>query len=130
MTTKNKDNVSPRRSRLCVLNFGVMAFLLFAAPTFCKKTPPAQPIDLNVATVKELEELPGVGPTTAKAIVDFRTRSGRFHRVNDLLVIRGISEAKLAKIRPYVTIGPPSPSKIKQPSQPKPDATTRPRSPQ
>src|ERR1700723_1710382 len=78
-----------------------------ADSALAKKTPPAQPIDLNSATVKELEELPGVGPTTAKAIVDFRTKSGRFRRVNDLLVIRGISETKLAKIRPYVTIGPP-----------------------
>jgi competence protein ComEA len=78
-----------------------------AVATSAKKTPPTEPVDLNVATVKELEDLPGIGPTTAKAIVDFRTKSGRIRRVNDLLVIRGISEAKLAKIRPYVTVGPP-----------------------
>jgi len=59
-------------------------------------------------TLKELEQLPGVGPTTAKAIVDFRTKAGRFRRVNDLLVIRGISETKLKKMRPYITIGPPA----------------------
>jgi competence ComEA-like helix-hairpin-helix protein len=99
------------------LALGLFALLAFSAsPVLAKKTPPAQPIDLNAATVKELEELPGIGPTTAKAIVDFRTRSGRFRRVNDLLVIRGISEAKLAKIRPYITIGPPP----KPPSPPPP----------
>jgi competence ComEA-like helix-hairpin-helix protein len=87
---------------------GVLALLsLCAMVASAKKTPPAQPVDLNAATVKELEELPGVGPTTAKAIVEFRTKSGRFRRVNDLLVIRGISEAKLAKMRPYVTVGTP-----------------------
>jgi len=64
--------------------------------------------------VKELEQLPGVGPTTAKAIVEFRTRSGRFRRIDDLLVIRGISEAKLKKMRPYITIAPP----VKKPPQP------------
>lgn len=106
------------------LALGVAAFVLFCAvPALAKKTPPAQPIDLNAANVKELEELPGIGPTTAKAIVDFRTKSGRFRRVNDLLVIRGISEAKLAKIRPYVTIGappkpPPSASAQKPPPSP------------
>jgi competence protein ComEA len=57
---------------------------------------------------RELEQLPGVGPTTAKAIVDFRTKAGRFRRVNDLLIIRGISETKLKKMRPYITIGPPA----------------------
>lgn len=95
-----------------------------------KKHPPATPIDLNAATVKELEQLPGVGPTTAKAIVEFRTKSGRFHRVNDLLVIRGISEAKLKKMRPYVTIGPPPASTATPPPQktspptPKPQPST------
>jgi len=79
---------------------------LAVTPAHANKTPPAHPIDLNTATIKELEELPGVGPTTAKAIVEFRTKSGRFRRIEDLLAIRGISETKLEKIRPYVVIGP------------------------
>ncbi|HUA01769.1 MAG TPA: helix-hairpin-helix domain-containing protein [Candidatus Aquilonibacter sp.] len=78
-----------------------------AVVVIAKKTPPAHPIDINTATVKQLEQLPGVGPTTAKAIVEFRTRAGRFQRVTDLLVIRGISESKLKKMRPYITVGPP-----------------------
>jgi competence protein ComEA len=72
-----------------------------------KKIPPSTPVNINEATLKELEEVPGIGPTTAKAIIQFRTRSGRFRRVNDLLVIRGVSEGKLAKMRPYVTVGAP-----------------------
>ena len=71
------------------------------------KNPPAHPIDLNTATIKQLQQLPGVGPTIAKAIVAFRTKSGRFRRLEDLLAVRGISESKLEKIRPYITIGPP-----------------------
>jgi len=90
-----------------ILKIVLAASLVLASPAFAKKTPPAHPIDINTATVKELEELPGVGPTTAKAIVEFRTRAGRFQRVTDLLVIRGISESKLKKMRPYITIGPP-----------------------
>jgi competence ComEA-like helix-hairpin-helix protein len=90
-----------------ILKIWLAALLVFAFPAFAKKTPPAHPIDLNTATVKELEQLPGVGPTTAKAIVEFRTKSGRFHHVSDLLVIRGVSESKLKKMRPYITIGPP-----------------------
>jgi competence ComEA-like helix-hairpin-helix protein len=85
----------------------VAALLILGGVAHGKKKPPAHPIDINAASVKELEELPGVGPTTAKAIVEFRTRAGRFQRVTDLLVIRGISESKLKKMRPYITIGPP-----------------------
>lgn len=84
----------------------IVVSVVLSWTAFAKKTPPAQPIDLNTATLKELEQLPGVGPTTAKAIVEFRTKTGRFHHVSDLLVIRGISESKLEKMRPYITIGP------------------------
>ncbi|MGC2331258.1 MAG: helix-hairpin-helix domain-containing protein [Candidatus Acidiferrales bacterium] len=54
--------------------------LVLSCAAFAKKTPPSHPIDINTATMKELEQLPGVGSTTAKAIVEFRTRSGRFER--------------------------------------------------
>lgn len=95
--------------RTCRQIIALLVILLLAVTVSSaqKKQPPSTPVDLNVANIKELEQLPGVGPTTAKAIIDFRTKSGRFHRVEDLLVIRGISEAKLKKMRPYVTVGPP-----------------------
>jgi len=76
-----------------------------------KKTPPAKPIDLNAATIKELEELPGVGPVTAQRIIEARQKSGRFRRVEDLLAIRGISTKRLEALRPYVTVSPPPPRK-------------------
>jgi len=72
--------------------------LLAPGAAAAKKHPPSKPIDLNVATVKELEELAGIGPTTANAIIQFRTKSGRFRRGEDLLAVRGISEAKLEKL--------------------------------
>src|ERR1700730_4345397 len=81
-----------------------------------KKTPPARPIDLNAATIKELEELPGVGPVTAKRIIDARQKSGRFRRIEDLLAIRGISTKRLEVLRPYIKIvPPPPPSPAKKP---------------
>jgi competence protein ComEA len=103
-------------------------FLTLALPAFASKTPPTHPIDINLAGAKELQELPGVGPNTAKAIIDFRTKTGRFHRVEDLLAIRGISEAKLAKMRPYITLGPP-PQKPPQPPPPKKPPSPQPNAP-
>jgi competence ComEA-like helix-hairpin-helix protein len=69
-----------------------------------KKEPLPEPLDLNTATVEQLDKLPGIGPTTAKAIVRFREKSGPFRRVEDLLAIRGITKKKLEKIRPLVTV--------------------------
>ena len=87
-----------------------LALLVFCAAAKAEKHPPAKPIDLNLANVKELQELPGVGPVTAQRIIDLRQKSGRFHRVEDLLAVRGISEKKLDAMRPCVTISAPPPT--------------------
>jgi competence protein ComEA len=84
-----------------------VAFVLFAGALHSQKAPPAAPLDLNSATVEQLEQLPGVGPTIAAAIVRFREKSGPLHRVDDLLAVRGVSKNKLEKLRPYVFVAPP-----------------------
>jgi competence protein ComEA len=62
-------------------------------------------VDINTATQDELEQLPGIGPTTARAILDERERRGRFRSVEELLEVRGIGPAKLDAIREFVRIG-------------------------
>jgi competence protein ComEA len=69
-----------------------------------QKKPPAEPLDLNSATVEQLEQLPGIGPVTAKDIVRFREKSGPFRRVEDLLAVHRITRRTLEKIRPYVVV--------------------------
>ncbi len=66
---------------------------------------PSRPIDLNSATTQQLDGLPGVGPATAAAIIEHRTKIGRFKSVNQLLDVPGIGEAKLASIRKQLVVG-------------------------
>lgn len=66
---------------------------------------PAALIDINTATESQLEELPGVGPATAAAIVAHRESEGAFATVDSLLDVRGIGEAKLDALRDLVTVG-------------------------
>jgi competence ComEA-like helix-hairpin-helix protein len=82
-------------------------FFLACVLSHAKKEPPSKPIDLNAASAKELQELPGVGPVTAQRILDLRAKNGKFKRVEDLLAVRGISQTKLDAIRPYVTVSAP-----------------------
>jgi competence protein ComEA len=65
---------------------------------------PLGPVDLNTAEVPDLERLPGVGPATAAAIIDDRTRNGPFASVDDLDRVPGIGPAKLAALRDLVTV--------------------------
>lgn len=58
------------------------------------------PIDLNLATEAQLEALPGIGPKTAAAIIDGRP----YGAVDDLLRVKGIGDATLAKLRPFVKV--------------------------
>jgi competence protein ComEA len=65
---------------------------------------PSGPIDVNHATVEQLDELPGIGPATAAAIVDHREQNGPFAAVDDLEAVRGIGPAKLGAIRDLVSV--------------------------
>lgn len=64
----------------------------------------ASTVNLNTASVDQLDTLPGIGPATAKAIVTHRTRKGPFSRLDDLLAIDGIGPKKLDAIRDLVSL--------------------------
>lgn len=65
-------------------------------------TSTAFPINVNMAGVSELEQLPGIGPALAQDIVRWRDEHGPFSMPEDLLQIGGITPAKLDAIRPYI----------------------------
>ncbi|HZQ86044.1 MAG TPA: helix-hairpin-helix domain-containing protein [Acidimicrobiales bacterium] len=62
------------------------------------------PVNLNSATLEQLDALPGVGPATAQAILDYRKQHGRFRSVDDLLEVGGIGPSKLEKLRQRVKV--------------------------
>lgn len=61
-------------------------------------------VNINTASASELDVLPGVGPSTAQAIVTYRNKKGPFSKVEDLLNVPGIGPAKLATMRDQVTL--------------------------
>jgi competence protein ComEA len=66
--------------------------------------PSSTKININTASMSDLDTLSGVGPSTAKAIIDYRTKNGPFGSVEDLLNVRGIGPAKLDAMREQVTV--------------------------
>ena len=71
-----------------------------------KSTPAAvtSPVNLNTATLSDLQALPGVGAATAKLIVEHREKTGGFKKVEELMNIKGIGEKSFLKLKPMVTV--------------------------
>jgi competence protein ComEA len=63
------------------------------------------PVNLNSATVAQLEALPGIGKATAERIVEYRQKNGGFKKPEDLMNVRGIGEKNFLKLKPLVTVG-------------------------
>jgi competence protein ComEA len=63
-----------------------------------------QPVNLNTATLEQLDTLSGIGPTTAQKILDFREEQGGFGSIEELDQISGIGEKTLAALREEVTL--------------------------
>jgi len=68
------------------------------------KLQPGQSLDINTASESELTQLPGVGPSLARRIVEYREANGPFQSVDDLQNVSGIGPSKFAKMEPYIRL--------------------------
>jgi competence protein ComEA len=92
-----------RLSLVLVLTAAVVSCSTRAVlPPAANALTPANAININTATVEELEKLPYVGRKTAEAIVDFRIENGPFRRVEHILQVRGMSESRFEVLRPSI----------------------------
>ena len=67
----------------------------------------AAPVNLNTASVAQLEALPGVGLKTAERIVEYRQKNGGFKRIEDVMNVRGVGEKGFLKLKPMLSVGSP-----------------------
>lgn len=64
----------------------------------------ARQVDLNQATLSDLEALPGIGPKLAQRVIEHRDEKGPFRAVDDLRQVRGIGRKKFDRLRPHVLV--------------------------
>ena len=100
--------------RVCCFITLLFAIVLAGTPAAAQDKPakskteaaPAAPLNLNTATIAQLQALPGVGAATAKLIVDHRQKNGGFKKIEELMNIKGIGEKSFLKLKPMVTVAP------------------------
>ena len=77
-------------------------------PSSVTPTPTADPnvelVNINTASLEELESLDGIGSATAQKIIDYRTENGPFVSIEDLINVSGIGPAVMDQIRPFITV--------------------------
>jgi competence protein ComEA len=61
-------------------------------------------ININDATLEQLDNLPGIGPTTAQKIIDYRTANGPFQRIEDIMNVSGIGPATFEKLKALIGV--------------------------
>ncbi len=77
----------------------ILSLLLFLAGTAWAAT------NINTADKQALDELSGIGPVKAQAIIDYRTEHGAFESVDDLQEVNGIGSKTLEEIKDEITVG-------------------------
>src|SRR5438309_2167089 len=94
----------------------IIGLCVSLTPGIAKKKPPLKPVNINTATSEELQQVPGIGPATARKILQMRKSYGAFKSVDDLLAIRVLGQKRLDKMRKYLTVGKAVAPKTVQPS--------------
>ena len=69
-----------------------------------KKVSPDNPLDINRATLSQLDTLPGIGPVTAQRIIDYRIKVGRINALDELKKISGLGGLKFEEIKPLLRV--------------------------
>ncbi|HXH71409.1 MAG TPA: helix-hairpin-helix domain-containing protein [Mariprofundaceae bacterium] len=87
---------------------GSMA-LLVSSPAWSDET-----LDVNTATVEQLQAVKGIGPKLAAAIVEYRNAHGKFRSIEELTEVKGIGSKKLEKIRGHLRVGTPEKSGVNE----------------
>ena len=86
---------------LCLVLSLTLAPLAFAQNG---KSQTTEKVNLNTATVEQLQTLPGIGPAMAKRVVEYRTKVGKFTKIEEILNVKGIGEKRFQQMKDRLVV--------------------------
>ncbi len=86
----------------------ILCLGLVLAPTSVlaqkSKSTLTEKVNINTATAEQLQTLPGIGPALAKAIIDHRTKNGKFGKIEELINVKGMGQKKFQKMKDRLVV--------------------------
>lgn len=100
-----------RKSIVLSLIFGLVFFLLLPSQGQAVQKTNEKKININTASLTELQELPRIGEKVAQRIIDFRKENGEFKKIEEIMKVQGIGEKVFNQIKDRITVGSTSKKK-------------------
>jgi competence protein ComEA len=97
--------MTTQKSKVMALGLTAAILVFSLATAYAQSAAPKGKVNINTATIAELETLPRVGPKVAQRIVDFRTKNGNFKKVEEIMKVQGIGEKVYEDIKDLITVG-------------------------
>jgi comEA protein len=95
-----------RRALALSLFLAFVVFIVFPVCAQTKTKAPSEKVNINTASLQELQNLPRIGPKIAQRILDYRKQNGSFKKVEELMKVKGIGEKVFNRLKDLIVVGP------------------------
>jgi len=100
-------NKRTKKEGILILALAVLFTAFFSLPEHAVAQQSGKKVNINTATLSELQTLPKIGPKIAQRIIDFREENGKFTSITDLLKVKGIGEKTFEQLKDMITVENP-----------------------
>jgi comEA protein len=99
--------------RSAIISLALVLLLSFSFSLQARTSPQTakKKININTASLSELQEIPRVGEKIAQRIIDFRKKHGKFKKIEEIMKVKGIGEKTFVRMKDLITVGDSAESK-------------------
>jgi competence protein ComEA len=106
INSPQEENMRLKRMHLAWTLILCLGLVLASTSVLAQKSKSTltEKVNINTATAEQLQTLPGIGPALAKAIIDHRTKNGKFGKIEELINVKGVGQKKFQKMKDRLVV--------------------------